>query len=149
MGSQCKYWKTGVMWSRVSVPATNIAAAFWRRYRGSIVACGRKACRNDVSIVKPDCLQQATLHRECAGLILVLSRRIWKIITADNGVVASGPGRDRNQIRVDAKILIINYLFFFFRMPLDPISQTCIPHPYIFIRNFVIRSPYCFKLTLF
>ena len=43
IGSQCRLWRTGVMWSRVPVPATSLAAAFWTRWSGSIVDCGRPA----------------------------------------------------------------------------------------------------------
>ena len=40
IGSQCKLLRTGVMWSRVPIPATSLAAAFWTRWSGSIDAWG-------------------------------------------------------------------------------------------------------------
>ena len=43
IGSQCRLWRTGVMWSRIPVPATSLAAAFWTRWSGSIVDCGKPA----------------------------------------------------------------------------------------------------------
>ena len=34
--SQCRLLGTGVMWPRVPIPATSLAAAFWTRWSGSI-----------------------------------------------------------------------------------------------------------------